>query len=498
MVPSRAALALAMFVLVVPATSRAVVLMRNAQLYTDAGARATGGPTREGDDFRSDLGAGYTPYYQLVTGDPTNTNTAIAFPNMSWDPTLGVGVAFNGLLAVTGSADGYARLVCSGEVDVVGTPAPYQSSMDINALFTIWGRGMLYQLPGMTPVLRYDTLETSVSASRSGTLPVGHYWFLSDFSAGSAVGSPNNFGGSYSLAFTGYDSQVRIVSPPPGTIVNLALPVPTLTLPVTETSSPTPVSRQWLRNGVPIANGGKVSGATSDTLVITNFSTADSAVFSVVITNGAGSDTSDIAVCEADHVSSVPRITGQPVDQPLDGSANTFSVRAFASGPLTWQWRRSGVPLVDGPLPSGASVAGSSTPILALFGPTSAELGDYSCLVTDAAGSTLSRTAHLYSGTTAVAPSAPGLLRLEAHPVPAFTAVTMSFSLPTATPARLELFDLAGRRVATPLAATLGPGLHGASWDLRDDQGSRVPAGVYLARVSTGNALATRRIVVIE
>jgi hypothetical protein len=49
---------------------------------------------------------------------------------------------------------------------------------------------------------------------------------------------------------------------------------------------------RWRTNGVPLPNGGNVSGATTDTLTITNVSALNQASYDVVVTNGVGSVTS--------------------------------------------------------------------------------------------------------------------------------------------------------------------------------------------------------------
>jgi hypothetical protein len=53
-----------------------------------------------------------------------------------------------------------------------------------------------------------------------------------------------------------------------------------------------PLSYQWRTNGVPLTDGGNVSGATSANLVISNLTAANIAVYDVVVTNTVGAVTS--------------------------------------------------------------------------------------------------------------------------------------------------------------------------------------------------------------
>jgi len=63
------------------------------------------------------------------------------------------------------------------------------------------------------------------------------------------------------------------------------------------------------------------------------------------------------------------------------------------------------------------------------------------------------------------------------------------FSLPSAEPARLELLDISGRRVARREVGSLGPGRHAV--DLAE--GGRIAPGIYLVRLTQGpNVRVTR------
>lgn len=56
----------------------------------------------------------------------------------------------------------------------------------------------------------------------------------------------------------------------------------------------TPLSYQWRTNGIPVPNGGNVSGATSANLAVSNLTAANIALYDVVITNTVGSVTSSV------------------------------------------------------------------------------------------------------------------------------------------------------------------------------------------------------------
>lgn len=86
-------------------------------------------------------------------------------------------------------------------------------------------------------------------------------------------------------------------------------------------------------------------------------------------------------------------------------------------------------------------------------------------------------------------PLAPGLLSLApCTPNPATDASTLSFRLGTAGPVTLEVFDVAGQRVARLADGPLPAGEHRVAFDTR-----ALPAGLYFVRLAAGDRTAWRK-----
>jgi flagellar hook assembly protein FlgD len=64
--------------------------------------------------------------------------------------------------------------------------------------------------------------------------------------------------------------------------------------------------------------------------------------------------------------------------------------------------------------------------------------------------------------------------------------------------ARLRVFDVSGRRVATLLDRDLAAGRHSAFWSGRDDEGRPVASGVYLYRVEAPGFTQTRKMALLK
>ena len=79
------------------------------------------------------------------------------------------------------------------------------------------------------------------------------------------------------------------------------------------------------------------------------------------------------------------------------------------------------------------------------------------------------------------------------RPNPTREELRVSFGLPDARAARIEVFDVSGRRVAAREVGSYGPGFHTITMDARRE----LPSGVYLVRLTqAGKKLTTRAVVV--
>jgi len=80
-------------------------------------------------------------------------------------------------------------------------------------------------------------------------------------------------------------------------------------------------------------------------------------------------------------------------------------------------------------------------------------------------------------------------------PNPSSTGSTIRFAVPREGPARLQVFDVRGARVATLAAGTFAAGPHTLTWDGTDDSGRRVGAGIYFIELEAAGVRDTRRVI---
>ncbi len=81
------------------------------------------------------------------------------------------------------------------------------------------------------------------------------------------------------------------------------------------------------------------------------------------------------------------------------------------------------------------------------------------------------------------------------RPNPFVGRAHIGFSLPQAGPARVEIFDLGGRRIALLASGEMSAGPHEVVWDGRNGRSQPVSAGSYLIRLESGGRVLTTRVV---
>jgi uncharacterized delta-60 repeat protein len=142
-----------------------------------------------------------------------------------------------------------------------------------------------------------------------------------------------------------------------------------------------PLSYQWRKGEMALADGGNVSGSQTSTLTLSSVMYEDEGGYSVVITNSFGSVTSLVATLAV----SDPFIAGQPVSRTANaGETAAFSVTALGTAPLNCQWRKD-----------GGAVAGATTTALTLSNLQRSDAGSYDLVVSNAFGMVTSAVALL-------------------------------------------------------------------------------------------------------
>lgn len=84
------------------------------------------------------------------------------------------------------------------------------------------------------------------------------------------------------------------------------------------------------------------------------------------------------------------------------------------------------------------------------------------------------------------------------YPNPATANAAIPFSMANAGTARIQVFDLTGRAVATIGNQEFAAGQHTLNWNLSGSNGAPVPSGFYSVVVTTGETVMTERVMVLR
>jgi alpha-tubulin suppressor-like RCC1 family protein len=245
-------------------------------------------------------------------------------------------------------------------------------------------------IPGQTIIFRASVL---------GALPIRYQW-LRD---GAAVPGATNVwlalssvhfgqGGNYQFyatndfgAVTSSVANLTVLQPPqvtqdiqPQTVIagtNVTFSVAVI--------GDAPLHYQWSFNGTPLNDGGNFTGSQTPTLQIASAQPTNTGVYSVVITNAAGTASSS---AELDVVPP-PVFTEEPTSTTnVVGVSIILSVTA--SDADSYQWFFNGAPMTD-----SARITGTSDSLLSIHSLQTNDTGGYWAIATNIAGAVTSSVA---------------------------------------------------------------------------------------------------------
>jgi hypothetical protein len=219
---------------------------------------------------------------------------------------------------------------------------------------------------------------------------------------------------SFRLAFCALAVGCTLVTPParaveyggfvgPATVDTRFLPVPLILAdPQSVTNLPgtpatfkvnavgmAPLAYQWRKAGLPLTEGGNVSGARSTALTLASVQWPNAGQYTAVVTNAFGSVTSRVASLTV--LGEPPQFLTQPQSQAvLPGTKVLFSVTVTGTPPFSFQWRGNGTNLAD-----DGRISGAHTNSLSITNVQGQDAGLYTAVVSNPWASVTSAPARL-------------------------------------------------------------------------------------------------------
>jgi len=84
------------------------------------------------------------------------------------------------------------------------------------------------------------------------------------------------------------------------------------------------------------------------------------------------------------------------------------------------------------------------------------------------------------------------------YPNPFNPSTVIEYALPEPVQVRLEVFNLLGRRVRTLADGFRPPGQYRVVWDGTNEAGYSVASGTYFYRITSGDRIETRKLLLIR
>ncbi|WP_418263734.1 immunoglobulin domain-containing protein [Flavobacterium faecale] len=307
-----------------------------------------------------------------------NTNT-LTLNNLATTDAGSYNVIISGSSPCSPVTSSNSTLVVNQIVAINTQPTASQTKCTGNSAtisVTATGTGLTYQWrKGTTPLSNGGT----ISGATTNTLTINPV-------------TSSDAAADYNVVITGTAPCSALTSNNAALIVNDAVvitsqPIASQTACSTDsanfsvTATGTGLTYQWRKGATNLADGGNISGATTNTLTLNNLATSDAGSYNVIVTGS--SPCSPVTSSNSTLVvNQIVAINTQPTASQTKCTENSATISVTATGTgLTYQWRKGTTNLSN-----GGAISGATTNTLTINPVTSSDAAaDYNVVITGTA-----------------------------------------------------------------------------------------------------------------
>ena len=374
--------------------------------FGDGGFGPKTGPAaigQDANDFWTDAGAGTWPNLKTARGNTTLTTVNVPYGNNNW------------LLPWAASGDPMVDdyLYWPGSISPVTISQLPSGTYDIY----LYSHDAIVQLSVGSQSYGSKTAFEGFPLSHPPQWQDGRQYVAFRNVAVTNGGSPVSIAVARGLQPDAILSGLQIacngpwiLQPPTGTVVAVTS---NFVLHVSAEATPAP-TYQWFLNGNALTDGGRISGAASNTLGISNAQLGDAGNYFAVAINTGGASTSLVAAVQ---VGFPPVFTQSSSNQTnLTGTTAQFTATVSGDQPIGLQWWFNGNVISD-----DARHSGSTTTNLTISGIVESDAGNYTMVASNIFGVGTSAVATLTVHVPATIVSQPSDQYVLANASAAFT-----------------------------------------------------------------------------
>ena len=94
--------------------------------------------------------------------------------------------------------------------------------------------------------------------------------------------------------------------------------------------------------------------------------------------------------------------------------------------------------------------------------------------------------------------NASGSYQIINYPNPFILSTNISLNIPQTENIKVDIYDMMGRSICTLKNDIMQKGIHTIEWSARDENGNKLPGGIYFARIQTSNITRNTKMLLLD